>query len=143
MTEMTSLIKRRDLLSSNGDATETYFCQLSRNDITVKEFAEAIENSVNGHGQAFREYWAVVSMSLKGQPALPAVAYYVVYGNLPGTRFRDIELDGEPSTIEDLLKKYGDYIVSFCNWNGGWSMGGYYLKIQEKAETVPLTFKKG
>lgn len=128
---MKHLITSKEFLSSNGDATETFRCRLTRDNISVREFVNAIGNSVDGKGAVFRESWAVISMSIEGRPVFPAVAYYIIYGNLPKHKFRDIELEGQPSTLEDILDKYGNYIVSTCKWNGGWGMGGYYLQIRE------------
>ena len=134
MTDMNSILKSVVLLRENGDATSTYDCILSRDDTPVKEFIEAVANSVNRSGQKFNEWWASVSMSLVGEDTFPSCAYYVITGDKPENIVRDVELDGNPSTIEDILAKYGDYIVCECKWNGGWGSGGYYIKISESAK---------
>lgn len=129
MSMMNELLKSTNLKSENGDATSTYDCELARDNITVREFVEAVENSVNRRGQKFNEWWATVSMSI-GQQKYPACARYTIYGDPSGSRFHDIELNGTPDAIiDDILYHYGKYIVDSCQWNGGYGSGGYYLKL--------------
>lgn len=74
MSTMNELIKCTSLKSENGDATSTYDCELARNNITVREFAEAVENSVHNRGQEFNEWWATVSMAIVGHSWIPHAA---------------------------------------------------------------------
>ena len=132
MSMMNELLKSTSLKSENGDATSTYDCELARDNITVREFVEAVENSVNGRGQKFNEWWVTVSMSIVGQQKYPACARYTIYGGPSGSSFQDIVLNDTPNaTIDNILNHYGKYIVDSCQWNGGWGSGGYYLKIKE------------
>lgn len=136
MSMMSELLKSTRLKSENGDATSTYDCELARDNITVREFVEAVENSVNGRGQKFNEWWATVSMSI-GQQKYPACARYTIYGDSSGSRFLDIKLNGtSDATIDNILYRYGKYIVDSCQWNGGWGSGGYYLKIKKEGIAV-------
>lgn len=132
VSKMNELLKSTSLKSANGDATFTYNCELARYNITVREFVEAVKNSVNNCGQMFKEWWAVVSMSIIGQYRFPACAEYTIYGNTSDNCFRDISLNGTPATIDDILSHYGEYIINSCQWNGGWGSGGYYLKIKKE-----------
>lgn len=130
MAYMNRIIASIEHRSSNGDETTTYDCTLARGDVTVREFVEAVANSINSRGQKFHEWWAVVSMSLKGHDALPPCADYAIYSGESGNVVRSAELDGQPSTVNDILAKYGEYIVCSCRWNGGWGSGGYSIKIE-------------
>ena len=136
MSTMNELIKCTNLKSENGDATSTYDCELARNNITVMEFAEAIENSVNNRGQEFNEWWATVSMAIVGHSWFQPVAKYTIYGGSSGSRLCDIELYGKLTTFVEILSHYGKYIVDSCQWNGGWGAGGYYLKIKKEGAAV-------
>lgn len=136
MIMMNELLKSTNLKSENGDATSTYDCELSRNNITVREFVEAVENSVNNRGQEFNEHWATVRMSIVGHSWFPFVAEYTIYGESSGSRLCDIELDGRPATFVEILSHYGKYVVDSCRWNGGWGAGGYYLKIKKEGTAV-------
>ena len=136
MSMMNELLKSTNLKSENGDATSTYDCELARNNITVREFVEAVENSVNNRGQEFNEWWATVSMAIVGHSWFPPVVTYTIYGGSSGSRLCDIELDDKPATFAEMLSHYGKYIVDSCLWNGGWGSGGYYLKIKKEGAAV-------
>jgi hypothetical protein len=125
---MKSLIKATHI-SDNGDSTSTYGCELKRDDITVREFVDAIRRSIHDDkNRVFNEWWASCCMSLTGSTFVEAGASFYMYPE----RDTDVTLDGAPSTVDDIVEKYGDCIVEKCTWNGGWGSGGYCLKIRNK-----------
>ena len=144
MSMMNELLKSTSLESENGDATSIYDCELARDNITVREFVEAVENSVNNRGQTFNEWWATVSLSFDGNPIFPPLANYTVYGNRENgqKRYCRIELGSSPSSIEKILTKYDACIVTSCTWSGGWGSGWYHLKIKKGGTKTRLPCAK-
>jgi hypothetical protein len=123
---MKKLIKSTHL-RDNGDSTSTYSCELKRSDITMREFVDAITRSINhDHDSEFNEWWA--SCTITDYSTMAELASFTLYSpNLPV----DVEMGGSKSTIPEILEKYGDYIVKFCRWNGGWGSGHYYIRVQK------------
>jgi len=111
-----------------GDSTSIYDCTMLKDDVTVKEFWEAVKDSCDGKdedGKVFNEWWATFDISFEGKPWLERIVDLDYMGD--GKIHRDA---WSHTTEEDITVKYGDRIVTGCRWNGGWGRGGYSLKIK-------------
>lgn len=120
-------------LRDNSDETSTYDCPLKRSDITVREFVDAIKRSIhNDESRVFNEWWASCNLSLSDCLPLFPDAKFTLYPD--PERETEVKMDGSPSTVAEILAKYGAFIVEQCLWNGGWGGGGYYLKIRKPTQ---------
>ena len=124
---MNDIIIKTRLIQYNGDSTETHECCLCDGEVTVRDFAEAVEESIRANGAVFCEWWATVDISVIGEDGLAAT--YTTYGR-EKNRFRDPMIHGEQSTVQQILAKYGDCVVQECRWYGGWGSGGYHIKVK-------------
>ena len=132
--------KMKEILSADfvkdcGDATSIYNCKLLKDDVTVREFWEAVKDSCDKkNGNVFYEWWANFNISFEGKSSFETVVDidYMGDGSIRSFDYRhDVE--------KDMLEKYGSRIVTGCRWNGGWGAGGYSVKIKFNPEKDTTT----
>lgn len=126
-----------------GDGTEVFSCKLLRNDITVREFIEKVEQSMKYSNRpvpentaVFVEYWGMVYLNIGSINSYVHEAQLRIDGNGPkaAAAYSECEIKGKPSSLPSILDKYGDAKVKGCRWDGGWGRGDYTLLIDPVKE---------
>lgn len=147
---MKNLIKSSKLASGVDEAkcANYYACELTRDDITVREFLEAVKRSVSegrkgvkdGGSHFFDEIRAEVKLTTDAFTAHTLDAS-VKFKDESSADYYVSDGHGEMAdvTAEQFAERFGSYFVSVCYWFAGLGSPNYYLRVRKPGECAGMS----